>query len=76
MDVEAKIAGSRWKRFIAYDTLGFAALGRGDRTAARRWFRQANEHPPLFFVSYLWMQAIRERIPNDPNWPPWPVEKK
>ncbi len=37
---------------------------------------QANEHPPLFFVSYLWMQAIRERVINDPNWPPWSAEKK
>jgi hypothetical protein len=76
MDVEAEIAGSRWKRFIAYDTLGFAALGRGDRDEARRWFRKSAEHPPLVFVTTQWMQAIRKRVIDDPNWPPWiPVKK-
>jgi serine/threonine protein kinase len=76
LDVETEIAGSRWKRFIAYDTLGFAALGRGERDQARAWFRKAGEHPPAFSVSYLWMQALRERVRNDPNWPPWLAEKK
>ena len=31
LDVDREIGDSRWKRFIAYDTLGFAALGRGER---------------------------------------------
>jgi hypothetical protein len=75
LDVEAEIAGSRWKRFIAYDTLGFAALGRGQRDSARDWFRQGAEHTPIYSVSYLWMQAVRERILTDPTWPP-PAAKK
>jgi serine/threonine protein kinase len=76
LDVEAEIADSRWKRFIAYDTLAFAALGRGERDKACDWFRKAAEHPPVFSVSYLLMQAIRMRVIDDPNWPPWLAEKK
>src|SRR5262249_19158963 len=76
LDVEAEIARSRWKRPIAYETLGCSALGRGDRDEACRWFRQAAEHPPVSFVSYLWLQAIRERVLNDPSWPPWLAAKK
>jgi tetratricopeptide (TPR) repeat protein len=75
LDVEAEIAGSRWKRYIAYDTLGFAALGRGRRDQALPWFRQAAEHTPIYSVSYLWMQAIRERILADPTWPPAAAKK-
>jgi tetratricopeptide (TPR) repeat protein len=77
LDVEEAIAGSRWKRSIAYGTLGFAALGRGQREQARAWFRKANEHPPLTFSSYLWLRAIRERVlADDPVWPPWLATKK
>jgi serine/threonine protein kinase len=76
LNVAAEIGDSRWKRLIAYDTLGFAALGRGERDKARDWLRKAAEHPPVFSVSYLWMQAIRVRVINDPSWPPWLVEKK
>ncbi len=76
MDVEAEIGDSQWKRLIAYDTLGFAALGRGERDEARRWFRKSSEHPPVGFVTYQLMQAIRTRIIEDPNWPRWFTEKK
>jgi serine/threonine protein kinase len=70
LDVDAEIAGSRWKRFIAYDTLAFAALGRGEREDARRWFRKSSQHPPVFAVTHLWMHVVRNRLFNDPNWPP------
>jgi hypothetical protein len=52
VDVQAEIGPSRWKRFLAYDILGFAALGRGRREEAREWFRKAADHPPLFSISY------------------------
>jgi hypothetical protein len=76
LDVDGEIGASRWKRFIAYDTLGFAALGRGERETARKYLRKAAEHPPVFTGSYPWLQAIRARVINDPNWPPWLAEKK
>jgi hypothetical protein len=77
MDVEGEIGSSRWKRFVAYDTLGFAALGRGERDEARRWFSKSAQHPPvLAFVTYQLMQAIRTRIIEDPDWPPWIAQKK
>jgi hypothetical protein len=77
VDVEALAAGSRMKRFLAYDMLGFGALGRGDRDAARALLRKADEHPPLSFNTYLWMRAIRARVlADDPIWPPWLAEKK
>jgi serine/threonine protein kinase len=77
LGVEAEIAGSRMKRVIASDILGFAALGRGDRDEARAWFRKADEHPPVSFSTYLWMRAVRARLLADhPVWPPWLAEKK
>jgi hypothetical protein len=76
MDVEVEIGKSRWKRFIVYDTLGFAALGRGNRDEAVRWFLKSAEHPPIVFVTYQWMQAIRKRVIEDPTWPPWLASKK
>jgi hypothetical protein len=76
LNLDNEIGESRWKRFIAYDTLGFAALGRGERDTARKLLRKAAEHPPVFTGSYPWMQAIRARVINDPNWPPWLAEKK
>jgi hypothetical protein len=76
LDVETETADSRWKRFTAYDTLGFAALGRGERENALQWFRKAAQHPPLLAVNQQLMQAMRERVINDPNWPPWLAEKK
>jgi hypothetical protein len=51
-----RLHGRDWKRFLAYDTLGFAVLGRGDRAAARDWFRKADDHPPLFSANYLLMR--------------------
>jgi serine/threonine protein kinase len=47
-----------------------AALGRGEREQARCWFRKSAEHPPVFAVTYLWMHALRDRLLNDPTWPP------
>jgi tetratricopeptide (TPR) repeat protein len=76
MEVEAEIGTSRWKRFLAYDTLGFAALSQGDRATAQDRFRKADDHPPVFSASYLWMQEIRRRIIHDPTWPAWLREKK
>ena len=76
LDVETEIGDSRWNRITAYDTLGFAALGRGERENALQWFRKAAQHPPLLAVNQQLMQAMRERVINDPNWPPWLAEKK
>jgi len=76
MDVEGETAGSPWKQFRAYDTLAFAALGRGERDQAVNWFRKAAEHPPVLTITQPLMQAIRERVINDPSWPPWISAKK
>jgi serine/threonine protein kinase len=76
LDVQAEIGPSRWKRFLAYDPLGFAALARGEREQARSWFRKSAEHPPVFATTHLWMQALRDRLINDPDWPPGLVRKK
>ena len=75
MDVEAESAGSVSKRQIVYRTLGYAELGRGHGDAARRWFRKSQEYPGGFSKATLY-GAVRERIVNDPNWPPWLAEKK
>jgi tetratricopeptide (TPR) repeat protein len=76
MNVESEIGSSRWKRFLAYDILGFAALSRGDRAGAREWFQKADDHPPLFSSNYLLMREIRRRTIHDPTWPAWLAEKK
>jgi serine/threonine protein kinase len=76
LDVETEIAGSRWKRFIAYDTLAFAALGRGEREEACSWFRKSAQHPPVFAVTHLFMHVLRNRLINDPDWPPGLVRAK
>jgi hypothetical protein len=71
MDVESSADGSRWRMHMAYGVRGFAALARGDREGARKWF-QADEYPPLFTGDYLWRLALRDRIlAADPVWPPW-----
>jgi hypothetical protein len=75
MDVEAEMGPSRWKRFLGYDTLGFAALGQGRLEEARKWFRKADECHTVFSVSYLWMHELRRRIINDPTFPPWLATK-
>jgi hypothetical protein len=76
MDVEAEAGGSRWKRHLACRIRGFAALARGDRAGALRWFK-ADEHTPITFGNLLWKEAVRERLlADDPVWPPWLAAKK
>jgi hypothetical protein len=76
MDVEAAVGESRWKRHLANQILGFAALSRGDRAGACSWFK-ADEHSPITFGNRPWKLAIRERVlANDPVWPPWIAGKK
>jgi serine/threonine protein kinase len=76
MNVEEVACGSRWKLHLAYKILGFAALSRGDRAEARRWFT-ADEFTPITFGDRLWKLAVRERvIADDPVWPPWLGAKK
>lgn len=76
MDVEAEAGPSRYKRMLAYDTLAFAALGRGDRTAAKTWFEKANHFPPMFGQNRNWMLELRRRVTHAPAWPAWLAEKK
>jgi hypothetical protein len=72
LDLDLEIAGSRSKRWLAYDALGYAALVKRDRAGARRWFRKAAEHPPLMFVTGQWQRALYTRLLADkPVWPPW-----
>jgi hypothetical protein len=75
IDPEAEACGSRWKLHIAHKALGFAALARGDRADAVKWFK-ADEYPPVTFGDRLLQLAIRERVLADPVWPPWLAGKK
>jgi hypothetical protein len=70
VDAEKEAGGSRWKLHLAYKALGFAALARGDRAEAVKWFK-ADEYPPITFGDRLWNQAIRERVLAEQVWPPW-----
>jgi hypothetical protein len=72
LDVEAVSAVSLTKRTLAANTIGFAALGRGDRDTASKWFRKIADLPPI--EDFL-QRAIRERVISDPNWPLWLKEK-
>jgi hypothetical protein len=71
MDLEQEANGSRWSLVSGYNTLGFAAIGRGDRQQAIEYFRKSDEHCPVGLGDFLWSRAIRQRIINDPNWPVW-----
>jgi hypothetical protein len=70
IEAEKAADGSRWKLHIAYKALGFAALARGDRAEAVKWFK-ADEYPPITFGDRVWKLAVRERVLEDPVWPPW-----
>jgi hypothetical protein len=77
IDPEKEAAGSRFKLHMAYKAFGFAALARGDRDEAIKWFK-AEEFPPITFGESVlfWKQAVRERLLADPVWPPWLAAKK
>jgi hypothetical protein len=76
LDVEAAAGGSRWKQHLACKARGFAALARGDRAGALRWFG-ADDYIPITFGERVWNLAVRERVlAADPVWPPWLAGKK
>jgi tetratricopeptide (TPR) repeat protein len=75
INAEEVACGSRWKLHIAYKVLGFAALARGDRDEAIKWFK-ADEYPPVTFGDRIWKLAVRERVLADPVWPSWLAGKR
>ncbi len=76
VDPEEEAGGSRWKLHFTYKALGFAALARGDRAGALKWFG-ADHYQPVTFGDRLWNLAVRERvIAADPVWPPWLAGKR
>jgi serine/threonine protein kinase len=51
-------------------------LARGEREAARQYFRRSVETGHHLLTQYQWSQAFLARLERDPYWPPWIPNRK
>jgi tetratricopeptide (TPR) repeat protein len=46
-------------------------LSRGEREAARQYFRRSVETGTHWWIGHQWSRAFLARLERDPHWPPW-----
>jgi tetratricopeptide (TPR) repeat protein len=46
-------------------------LSRGEREAAKQYFRRSKETGTHWWIGYQWSRAFLARLERDPQWPPW-----
>jgi tetratricopeptide (TPR) repeat protein len=74
ISAEELAAGAGSSRYLACGDYFLAAmfyLARGEREAARKYFRRSVETGTHWLVQYQWSRAFLARLERDPHWPPW-----
>jgi tetratricopeptide (TPR) repeat protein len=70
-ELAAEAGSSRYLACGDYYLAAMFYLARGEREAARQYFRRSVETGTHWLTQYQWSRAFLGRMERDPHWPPW-----
>jgi hypothetical protein len=70
-ELASETSSSRYQACGNYYLIAMLYLSRGDREAARRYFKRSVETGTHWLVQYQWSRAFLARMERDSLWPGW-----